>query len=218
MAFDLVIRGGTLIDGTGAPGVRADVAIEGDRIVAVGEVDGLATRVIEADGRLVTPGFVDIHTHLDAQLAWDPAATSSCWHGVTSAVMGNCGVTFAPVNDGDQEYLAKMMESVEDIPADSIMSGLPWDWNSYGEYLDSYDRFDKGINVGGMVGHCAVRYAVMGERSLDEDPATATLDDIAAMCEAGGRGDRRRCAGLLDLSHARAPGPRRPQGSRHLRR
>jgi N-acyl-D-amino-acid deacylase len=180
--FDLVIRGGTVVDGTGAEARRADVAVSGDRIEAVDAfVDGRGRREIDADGKLVTPGFVDIHTHLDAQLAWDPLPTSSCWHGVTSVVLGNCGVTFAPANPGDRELLAEMMESVEDIPRDAILDGLPWDWTTYGQYLAWIDRIPKGVNVGGMVGHSAVRVAAMGERSLDEAPATA--DDIAAMCE-----------------------------------
>ena len=179
MTHDLVLRNGLVVDGTGAEPVRADVAIDGDRITTVGAVDDRGTREIDAEGRYVTPGFVDIHTHLDAQLAWDPIATSSCWHGVTSAVLGNCGVTFAPCKPHDRNFLAEMMESVEDIPAQAIMSGLPWDWETYGEYLDSVDRMPKGINAGGMVGHCAVRIHAMGERSMD--PAPATDEDVVAM-------------------------------------
>jgi N-acyl-D-amino-acid deacylase len=181
MTHDLVIRNGSVVDGTGAEPVNADVAIDGDRITAVGEIEDRGSREIDADGRLVTPGFVDIHTHLDAQLAWDPIGTSSCWHGVTSVVLGNCGVTFAPCKPEDRRTLAEMMESVEDIPADSIMEGLDWDWESYGEYLDAVDRMPKGINAGGMVGHCAVRIHAMGERALDEAPATEA--DVAAMCD-----------------------------------
>ena len=184
MAFDLIIENGTVVDGTGAPPFRGDVAVTGDRIVAVGEVDGAARRSIDADGRIVSPGFVDIHTHLDAQLAWDPIATSSCWHGVTSVVLGNCGVTFAPCKPEDRGYLAEMMESVEDIPAAAILSGLPWDWETYGEYLSTLDRLPKGMNVGGMVGHCAVRHWVMGERGLEQDPATADdIEQMAALVE-----------------------------------
>ncbi|MDQ1397424.1 MAG: N-acyl-D-amino-acid deacylase, partial [Acidimicrobiaceae bacterium] len=179
MAHDIVIRGGMVADGNGGEPQPADVAIDGDRVVAVGQVDERGTREIDAEGRLVTPGFVDIHTHLDAQLSWDPAGTSSCWHGVTSVVLGNCGVTFAPCKPEDRRYLAEMMESVEDIPADSIMSGLDWEWESYGEYLTALDKLPKGVNAGGMVGHCAVRYYAMGERSLDEEPAGP--DDIRAM-------------------------------------
>ncbi len=180
--FDLIVRNGSVVDGTGAPAVRADIGVLGDRVSAIGDLRGeLAPVEVDASDRIVTPGFVDIHTHLDAQLAWDPIGTSSCWHGVTTVVMGNCGVTFAPCRPDDREYLAEMMESVEDIPARAILDGLPWDWVSYGEYLASVDRMPKGVNVGGMVGHCAVRYHVMGDRSLGEAPASA--EDIAAMCE-----------------------------------
>ena len=181
MTHDLVIRGGTIVDGTGGASYAADVAIDGERIVEIGNVSGDAHRTIDADGALVTPGFVDIHTHLDAQLAWDPDATSSCWHGVTSVVLGNCGVTFAPVRPGQQSWIAELMESVEDIPAASILEGLAWDWETYGEYLQAIDRMPKGVNVGGMIGHCAIRHYAMGERGLDKAPATD--DDIAAMVD-----------------------------------
>jgi N-acyl-D-aspartate/D-glutamate deacylase len=164
MAWDVLIKNGTVVDGTGREPVRADVAVEKDRIAAIGKLNGSAARVIDAEGAQVTPGFIDIHTHLDAQICWDPLATSPCWHGVTSVVMGNCGVTFAPCKPEDREYLAKLMESVEDIPARSIMSGMPWDWETYGEFLTSIDKLPKGVNVGGMVGHCAVRWWAMGKR------------------------------------------------------
>ncbi len=196
---DLVIRHGDVVDGTGDEPRRADVAITGDRIVAVTDrYDGTGHREIDAEGRVVTPGFVDIHTHLDAQLAWDPLPTSSCWHGVTSAVLGNCGVTFAPVADGGAEFLAEMMESVEDIPRRAILEGMPWDWRTYGEYLAWIDRIPKGINVGGMVGHCAVRLAAMGERGMDETPSSEP--DIAAMCELV---DEALTAGALGFSTSR---------------
>ncbi len=176
---DIVIRHGDVADGTGSAPRRADVAIDGDRITEVGAVSGRGRREIDASGRLVTPGFVDIHTHLDAQLFWDPAASSSCWHGVTTVVLGNCGVTFAPVRPGQERYLAGMMDSVEDIPADTIMAGLDWGWQTYGEYLQALARRQPGVNVGGMIGHAALRYYVMGPRSLDEAPASE--DDIAGM-------------------------------------
>ena len=179
MGHDLIIRGGTVVDGSGSPATTADVAVDGDRIVAVGRVQGTASREIDADGLLVTPGFVDIHTHLDAQLAWDPIGTPSCWHGVTSVIMGNCGVTFAPVAPGGAEFLAEMMEAVEDIPATAILEGLPWSWTGYGGYLEALDQMPLGINAGGMVGHCAVRMAVMGDRALAADPAGA--EDVTAM-------------------------------------
>ena len=157
--------------------------------------------------RVVTPGFVDIHTHLDAQLAWDPLGTSSCWHGVTSAVMGNCGVTFAPCRPEDRPYLAELMESVEDIPRDAILDGLPWDWVSYREYLETMEKLPKGPNVGGMVGHCAVRHHVMGERSLDEAPATD--GEIAAMAKLV---DDAMKAGALGFSTSRTLLHRVPDG------
>jgi N-acyl-D-amino-acid deacylase len=207
MLHDLVIRNGLVVDGTGAPGRVADVAIDNDRVVIVGDVVGTGNREIDATGKVVTPGFVDIHTHLDAQLAWDPIGSSSCWHGVTSVVMGNCGVTFAPVKTEDIDYLAEIMESVEDIPKDSIMEGLSWEWRSYGEYLEFLDRLPKGINVGGMVGHVAVRWHVMGEDSLDEEPATA--EQVTAMC---GLVDEAMSAGALGFSTSRTLLHRTPDG------
>jgi N-acyl-D-aspartate/D-glutamate deacylase len=207
MPYDLVIKGGTVVDGTGADRFTGDVAIDGDRIVEVGRVDGRGRRTIDADGLVVTPGFVDIHTHLDAQLAWDPVATSSCWHGVTSVVLGNCGVTFAPCRPADRAYLAELMESVEDIPAGSILAGLSWEWESYGDYLGEIDRLPKGVNVGGMVGHCAVRHHVMGERGLDERPAPP--EDVAAMADAV---DEAMAAGALGFSTSRTLLHRVPDG------
>jgi N-acyl-D-aspartate/D-glutamate deacylase len=190
MAYDIVIQNGTVVDGSGRPPYHADVAVQGDRIVAVGKITDSAKRTIDAEGHLVTPGFVDVHTHLDAQIFWDPIASSSCWHGVTSVVMGNCGVTFAPCRPQDREYLAHLMESVEDIPADTIMAGMPWQWETYGEYLKALDTLPKGVNVGGLVGHCAVRYWAMGPESLDNKPASpeaiARMHDIVAEAIAGG--------------------------------
>ena len=191
MAHDLIIRNGTIIDGTGAPGYVADLAINGDRITAIGNLAGeVATKEIDATGQIVSPGFIDLHTHLDAQVGWDPYMTSSSWHGVTTVLMGNCGVTFAPVRPDDRQFLAEMMESVEDIPRDAILDGLPWDWETYPEYLDSVQRLQPALNIVGMVGHCAVRYHVMGERSLSDEPATASelnqMRDIAEESVAGG--------------------------------
>jgi N-acyl-D-aspartate/D-glutamate deacylase len=213
MAHDLVVRGGTLVDGTGAPARPADVVVDGGRITAVtgpGEA-GAGTQELDADGLLVTPGFVDLHTHLDAQIAWDPLGTSSCWHGVTSVVMGNCGVTFAPCRPEDRGYLADMMESVEDIPAASIMAALPWDWQTYGEYLDSLERIELGINVGGLVGHCALRHWAMGDRSVDPDaePTAAELAEMVRLLDEGVR------AGALGFSTSRTLRHRIPDG-RHV--
>ncbi len=212
MNHDIIIRNGTVVDGTGAPATRADVGIKGDRIAEIVELDdggigGSGAREIDAEGRLVTPGFVDIHTHLDAQLAWDPLGTSSCWHGVTSVVMGNCGVTFAPCRPDDRSTLAEMMESVEDIPRDAILGGLAWDWETYGEYYDSIDRLPKGPNTGGLVGHSALRTYVMGERGLDEAPATG--DDIAEMVRLV---DDAMSAGALGVSTSRTLMHKVPDG------
>ena len=188
MSHDLVIRDGLVVDGTGAAGTIADVAVDGDRDHRRRHASTTrGDREIDAEGKVVTPGFVDIHTHLDAQIAWDPIGSSSCWHGVTSVVLGNCGVTFAPCAPDEREYLAELMESVEDIPRDSILDGLSWNWTTYGEYLADLDRLPKGINAGGMIGHCAIRHHVMGERGLSwgeaEGDEVATDDDIAAMCD-----------------------------------
>lgn len=199
MDADLVIRSGTVVDGTGAPAQVADVVIAGDTVVAVeANWTGTATRTIDATDRIVTPGFVDVHTHLDAQLAWDPLPTSSCWHGVTSAVLGNCGVTFAPMRPGQREFLAEIMESVEDIPRAAILDGLPWDWQSYGDYLAWLDRIPKGLNVGGMVGHVALRVAAMDEGAFADGAISG--DDLAAMCRLL---DDAMTAGALGVSTSR---------------
>jgi N-acyl-D-amino-acid deacylase len=184
MAHDIVVRGGQLVDGTGNEPVQGDLAISDGVITAVGEVDGQGAQEIDAEGHLVTPGFVDIHTHLDAQIGWDPDCTPVSWHGVTTVMMGNCGVTFAPCKPADRDLLAGMMETVEDIPKDAILNGLPWDWEDYGGYLDAIERLQPGLNVAGLVGHCAVRYYVMGERAVEE---LATDDEKKQMADIVGR-------------------------------
>ena len=209
MAHDLVVTGGTVVDGTGAPAVRADVAIDGDRIVAVGAVDTAgAGEVIDADGRFVTPGFVDLHSHLDAQVGWDPLMSSSCWHGVTSVVMGNCGMTFAPLRPGHAETLANMMESVEDIPAAAILQGLDWNWETYGQYLDAVDAMPKGINCAGYVGDVAVRTYVCGDAACDDD-FVATPDQLEEMSRLVEEGLR---AGAVGYSISRSLSHRVPDG------
>ena len=212
MNHDIIIRNGTVVDGTGAPGRLADVAIAHDRIVEIadasdGGISTTARREIDATDRVVTPGFVDIHTHVDAQLAWDPVGTSSCWHGVTSVVTGSCGVTFAPCRPEDRSTLVSMMETVEDIPADAILDGLDWDWETYGEYYAAIDRLPKGLNTGGLVGHMALRTHAMGERGFDEAPATG--EDIAAMARLL---DEAMAAGALGVSTSRTSMRRVPDG------
>jgi N-acyl-D-aspartate/D-glutamate deacylase len=169
---DLVITGGVLVDGLGAAPVSADVAVDGGRISAVGSGLGDAREVIDARGRIVTPGFVDLHTHFDAQIGWDSALTPVSQHGVTTALIGNCGMGFAPVRADAHESIAKMMEAVEDIPAKAILSGLPWSWESYGEYLDVLAARAPVINVAGMVGHVPVRAYAMGDGAVGGDPTT----------------------------------------------
>ena len=206
MAHDLIIRGGLIVDGTGSEPYIGDVAIDNDTIVAVGVVEGTGSREIDATGHAVTPGFVDLHTHLDAQAGWDPDLTPVVWHGVTTALIGNCGVTFAPCKPEDREYLAGMMESVEDIPSSVILNGLPWDWESYGEYLDSLEKLNPSINLVGMVGHCAIRTYVMGERGVDEEPTT---DEITQMAELAGKSV---AEGAIGFSSSRLVAHKMPDG------
>src|SRR6516225_5710929 len=175
---DVVIRGGTVVDGTGAPGWRADVAITDGVISDIG--DGLTgTRELDAGGHTVTPGFVDIHTHYDAQVFWDPALSPSCWHGVTSVVAGNCGFSIAPVRPEHRELLVRTLQHVEDMAPDTLFEGVPWaDFETFAEYLDSIDRRGTLLNYGCYVGHTAVRIFVMGEEGYERN---ATADEIRAM-------------------------------------
>ncbi len=175
--LDLCIRGGTLIDGTGAPGRRADVGIRGGRIAAIGRVDEAARESIDADGRAVAPGFVDLHTHYDAQAFWDPTLSPSPLHGVTTVIGGNCGFSIAPLTDTSGEYLMRMLARVEGMPLESLQQGVPWNWRSFGEYLARLDG-RLAVNAGFLVGHSALRCAVMGERAVG---CAATDAERAAM-------------------------------------
>ena len=205
---DLVIRGGSVVDGTGRPAFRADVAVDGDRIVAVGEVKGAGWRTIDAAGRLVTPGFIDAHTHLDAQLFWDPLASPCCWHGITSVVVGNCGVGFAPVREGDEERLARTLESVEQIPAESILAGVPFGWRDYGGYLDALGARPLGVNAAGLVGHAALRQHAMGEAATEEGrtPRDSELAEMRRQVAVALR------AGALGFSTSRTASHPTPEG------
>lgn len=178
--YDLVVRGGTVVDGTGMPGFRADVGVRGDRIVSIGRVRGRGRDEIDADGHVVSPGFVDGHTHMDAQVCWDRLGTSSCWHGVTTVVMGNCGLTLAPLKEDQRELLIRNLEGVEDIPGEALAQGVPWEWERFRDYLDFVDRTPKAINYAAYVGHSSLRTWAMGERAFE---ASATDDDVGAMAE-----------------------------------
>src|SRR3954454_6728468 len=164
MEYDLLVRGGRVGDGSGLPGYQADVGVRDGKVAAIGRLNGGAARTIDAGGLVVAPGFVDHHTHLDGQLFWDPYGTSEPQHGVTSVVMGNCGLTLAPVEPGGEDALVKSFVRVEAMPRPALEQGITWDWKSYGEYLDRLDG-RLGINAGGLVGHIAVRQHVLGEES-----------------------------------------------------
>ncbi|MFN3257130.1 MAG: N-acyl-D-amino-acid deacylase family protein [Ilumatobacter sp.] len=180
---DLIIRNGTVVDGTGAPRRQADIAIDGDRIVAVGDVSAHepAVREIDASGTIVTPGWVDIHTHYDGQVTWDPDLAPSSINGVTSIVMGNCGVGFAPARPDKHDWLIRLLEGVEDIPGTALAEGMTWGWESFDEYLDVLDQLEWTVDVGAQVPHAALRTYVMGERGADHQ-SVATPEEIEEMC------------------------------------
>ena len=212
MAFDLVVKNGTVIDGSGLPRFRADVGVRGGRIVSVGRIRERAREVIDADGQVVAPGFVDGHTHMDAQIFWDPYGTCSCWHGITSVVMGNCGFTLAPCSSKDKHLVIRNLERAEDISAEAMDAGIEWSWTTYREFLDTLERLPKGINYSGYLGHSALRTYVMGERAFD---AGSTEDDLRAM-EAELRDAIE--AGAMGFTTSRSPShetpDRRPVASR----
>jgi N-acyl-D-aspartate/D-glutamate deacylase len=176
--YDLIIRGGTVIDGSGQPGYRGDVAIQDGRIAAIGDVSGLATREIDADGHVVTPGFIDGHTHLDAQMHWDALGSSSCWQGITTAVMGNCGFTLAPSSKARRGLVVRNLERAEDISGAAMEAGIDWRWTTFREYLDVVDALPKGINYAAQIGHSALRTFVMGEDAFER---TSNDDELALM-------------------------------------
>ena len=197
--YDLVIRNGTVIDGSGAPRVRADVGVIDGVVATIGRIRDRAAEEIDAEGHFVTPGFIDGHTHLDAQVCWDPLGTCSSWHGVTSVVMGNCGFTIAPIRADARHLALRSLERAEDISAEVLAAGVDWQWETYAEYLDVVDRLPKGINYAGFVGHSALRPYVMGEAAFER---AATDDELAAMHHEVTSAMR---AGAIGFSTSRSP-------------
>ncbi len=198
---DLVVRGGTVVDGSGAPPRAADIAVNDGIIVEVGRITERARRSVDADGLIVTPGFVDVHTHFDGQVTWDEDLTPSCWHGVTTAILGNCGVGFAPVRPGGESALIELMEGVEDIPGTALSDGIQWCWETFPQYLEALEARRLAIDVGTHVPHAAVRAYVMGPRAHED----ATDDELASMCAVVRSGIE---AGALGFSTGRTAGHR----------
>src|SRR6267378_1003403 len=178
MPYDLLIKNGTVVDGSGLPRYRGDVAVRHGRIAAIGRIREAAREVLDAEGLVVAPGFIDGHTHMDAQIFWDPLGTCSCWHGITSVVMGNCGFTLAPCAAADKALVVRNLERAEDISGAAMAAGIKWTWTTFPEFLDAIDALPKGINYAGYVGHCALRSHVMGERAFEQ---AASEDDLALM-------------------------------------
>ena len=207
MSLDLLIKNGTVVDGSGLPRFRADVGVESGRIVEIGRIRAPADRTFDADGLIVAPGFIDGHTHMDAQVNWDPLGSCSCWHGVTSVVMGNCGFALAPCKPEDREWFARCLTAVEDIPTEAMMSGIEWTWESFPEYLATVERLPKALNYGMYIGHSALRMYVMGRRGLEE---RANEDDLRAMAHAVEEAVR---AGAMGFSTSRATTHVTPDGS-----
>jgi N-acyl-D-amino-acid deacylase len=199
MALDLLIKNGTVIDGSGLPRYRADVGVKAGRIVQIGRIREPAERVIDAEGMIVAPGFIDGHTHMDAQVNWDPLGSCSCWHGVTSVVMGNCGFALAPCKPEDREWFARCLTAVEDIPTEAMMEGIDWTWETFPEYLATVERLPKGLNYSAYIGHSALRmYAMGAKRGLEEK---ASEDDLRRMENAVSEALK---AGALGFSTSRA--------------
>ncbi len=205
--LDRLIRGGVLIDGTGAPRRTADIGIKDGRIAAIGRITQSARETVDADGAIVAPGFIDIHTHYDAQLLWDKAVTPSCFHGVTTIVGGNCGFTIAPLAGDGGRYIRRMLARVEGMPLEALEAGGAWGWQSFGDYLDTVDQ-GLGINAGFLVGHSALRRVVMGDAAVGE---RATPAQIEAMTSLLGESLR---AGGLGLSSGRTPVHQDMEGER----
>jgi N-acyl-D-aspartate/D-glutamate deacylase len=198
VSLDLVIRSGTIVDGSGMGRYRADVGVKDGRIVEIGRIRAPAQRTIDADGLIVAPGFIDGHTHMDAQVNWDPSGTCSCWHGVTSVIMGNCGFALAPCPPDQREWFARCLTAVEDIPLEAMLAGIDWRWETFPDYLATVERLPKALNYGAYIGHSALRMYVMGSRALSEAAGEADIARMAAAVKEAVR------AGAMGFSSSRA--------------
>ena len=206
MPYDLIIKNGTLIDGSGLPRFQADVGISHGKIAAIGRIRASAREVIDAEGHVVAPGFVDAHTHMDAQVFWDPLGTCSCWHGVTSVVMGNCGFSLAPCAERDKLLVMRNLERAEDIAPEAMEAGIPWSWTTYPEYLDAVEALPKGINYAAYIGHSALRTHVMGERAFTHEASPTDLEAMQREVRAAIQ------AGAIGLSTSRTYNHQTPDG------
>jgi len=208
MAFDLVIRNGTVIDGSGRQRYQADVGVIGDRIASIGRIRERGATEIDAEGQIVAPGFIEVHSHLDAQVFWDSLGTCPAWHGVTTSIMGNCGFTLAPCREQEMDLCLRNLERAEDMSRDVLLAGIKWSWETYPEYLDTVDRLPKGINYAGYVGHSAVRAYVMGDRAFEEKASEADLLAMRREVESAIR------AGAIGFSTSRSASHQTSDGKR----
>ena len=206
MHYDLVIKNGTVIDGSGLPGYRADVGVCEGRIISIGRIRERAGEVVDAEGHVVAPGFVDGHTHMDAQIFWDPLGTSSCFHGITTAVMGNCGFTLAPCAESDKHLVIRNLQRAEDIPPEAMEAGIQWRWSTFREFLDRVDALPKGINYAAYIGHCALRTYAMGERAFAHAAGEADMQTMERELRDALR------AGAIGFSTSRSPSHETPDG------
>lgn len=207
MQYDLIIRNGTVVDGSGMPQYQADVGIVHGVIAKIGRIREAAKEVIDAEGHVVAPGFIDGHTHMDAQINWDPLGTCSCWHGVTSVIMGNCGFSLAPCNENDKLLVMRNLERAEDISPAAMDAGIKWSWETFPEYLDTIDRLPKGINYAAYMGHSALRTYVMGERAFKDEANPAELETMARAVRDAIR------AGAIGFTTSRSQAHRTPAGN-----
>jgi N-acyl-D-amino-acid deacylase len=206
MSYDLVIKNGMVIDGSGLPRYRADVGVRHGRIVAIGRIRERAREVLDAEGHVVTPGFVDGHTHMDAQVFWDPLGTSSCFHGITTAVMGNCGFTLAPCAESDKHLVIRNLQRAEDIPPEAMEAGIEWRWTTFPEFLDCLESLPKGINYAGYIGHSALRTYVMGERAFEQPAGETEMEAMERELRDAIR------AGAIGFTTSRSPSHETPDG------